>query len=68
MSEARNVGFPITKWSLVSRLRSPDPEVASRALNDLITQYHYRFTRSSGGAGFRITMRKTPFTIFLSAS
>lgn len=33
--------FPKTHWTLVARLRSDDPEVARRALEDLITQYRY---------------------------
>ena len=41
MSEVRNVHFPTTQWTLLSRLRSGDAGEARRALDVLITQYRY---------------------------
>lgn len=33
--------FPITQWSLFSRIRGADERAAQRALNELCSQYHY---------------------------
>jgi DNA-directed RNA polymerase specialized sigma24 family protein len=33
--------FPTTQWTLISRLRSKDDAVSSRALDELCAQYHY---------------------------
>lgn len=33
--------FPTTRWTLIARLRSADAAEARRALDDLITQYHF---------------------------
>lgn len=33
--------FPVTQWSLLSRIRGTDEQEARRALNDLCVQYHY---------------------------
>ena len=41
MSEVRNVQFPTTHWSLLSRLRSENADVSRRALEDLLSQYRY---------------------------
>ena len=41
MSEVKNVNFPTTHWTLLSRIRSGDSVVAQRALGDLISQYRY---------------------------
>ncbi|MEO6787110.1 MAG: hypothetical protein ABI318_13345 [Chthoniobacteraceae bacterium] len=41
MSEHRDVNFPTTHWTLVSRLRSADADMARRALGELVAQYRY---------------------------
>lgn len=41
MSEARNIHFPTTRWTLMSRLHSADAVVARRALEDVVAQYRY---------------------------
>ncbi|MEQ1932816.1 MAG: sigma-70 family RNA polymerase sigma factor, partial [Fimbriimonadaceae bacterium] len=33
--------FPVTQWSLFSRIRGGDERDAQRALNELCSQYHY---------------------------
>lgn len=33
--------FPTTHWTLIRRLKSPDPSTARRALDDLCGQYYY---------------------------
>lgn len=33
--------FPTTHWTLIRRLKSPDPGTARRALDDLCAQYYY---------------------------
>lgn len=33
--------FPTTQWTLVARIKSADPTVAARALDELCAQYHY---------------------------
>ncbi len=37
----KNAHFPTTQWTLISRLRSQDDAVSSRALDELCAQYHY---------------------------
>lgn len=41
MAEAQPGTFPTTQWTLISRLRSKDDAVSSRALDELCAQYHY---------------------------
>lgn len=41
MVSAQNAHFPTTQWTLISRLRSKDDAVSSRALDELCAQYHY---------------------------
>ena len=41
MSDADDVSFPTTRWTLVAHLRSADPDVARRALEELLKQYRY---------------------------
>lgn len=36
-----SASFPTTEWTLISRLRSADDAVSSRALDELCAQYHY---------------------------
>ena len=33
--------FPTTQWTLIARIKSADEAVASRALDEICTQYHY---------------------------
>ena len=41
MPAATDGRFPTTQWTLISRLRSGDEDIARRALDDLCLQYHY---------------------------
>jgi RNA polymerase sigma-70 factor (ECF subfamily) len=41
MADANDIPFPTTRWTLVAHLRSADPDVARRALAELLEQYRY---------------------------
>lgn len=41
MSVPQDPRFPMTQWSLLSRIRGGDSAMARRALNDLCQQYYY---------------------------
>jgi RNA polymerase sigma-70 factor (ECF subfamily) len=41
MANADDIPFPTTRWTLVAHLRSADPDVARRALEELLKQYRY---------------------------
>jgi RNA polymerase sigma-70 factor (ECF subfamily) len=41
MTPPGDARFPSTRWTLVARIKSPDPAVARRALDEMCAQYHY---------------------------